>query len=60
MVALHVFCTLFRRGTPTMLGLVMKLVLGWGFVIFIVLLGPLAVHRREKGPFFGVAGLWCW
>lgn len=35
------------------------LILGWLFAIFLVILGPVAVETKKRGPFFGVSGPWC-
>jgi len=40
--------------------LIVKLVVGWFFVLFVIMIGPLAIQNSEKGPYFGVSGLWCW
>lgn len=32
----------------------------WLFVALMTCLGPLAVAKQDKGPFYGQAGNWCW
>ncbi|KAF8519886.1 hypothetical protein BU17DRAFT_65701 [Hysterangium stoloniferum] len=32
---------------------------GWLLVIVLTCLVPLAIHRPEKGPFYSIAGTWC-
>lgn len=32
--------------------------IGWAFVTFIVILGPIAIQTPDKGPYFGASGYW--
>lgn len=59
-IALHTFCLLF-------LGMRIKdwvcyatLVFVWLFLGFILALGPGIIASAEKGPFYGISGVWCW
>lgn len=36
----------------------MLLFTGWYLVAFIVIIGPAAVERPERGPYFGPTGYW--
>ncbi|ETW75926.1 hypothetical protein HETIRDRAFT_481455 [Heterobasidion irregulare TC 32-1] len=61
-LALHVFNLLFLRlrlATAAWTSTIATL-LGWVGVLFIVVLGPLAIHKKEKGDFYGPSGYWCW
>ncbi|KAF5370389.1 hypothetical protein D9758_006926 [Tetrapyrgos nigripes] len=60
MMSLHLFNLLFLRGSVTRLGFWLTIVFGWGLVVFIVLIGPAAIEKQEKGPYFGISGPWCW
>ncbi|KAL7284100.1 hypothetical protein ACG7TL_001380 [Trametes sanguinea] len=59
-LALHVFILLFYRvALPkglrwTLLGV------GWYLVVFVVMIGPIAIETPSKGPYFGPTGYWCW
>ena len=60
-LALHVFNLLFLRlrlATAAWTSTIATL-LGWVGVLFIVVLGPLAIHKKEKGDFYGPSGYWC-
>ncbi|KAK1216407.1 hypothetical protein PQX77_020960 [Marasmius sp. AFHP31] len=59
-LALHIFNILFLRSAVTKVGLWCTLVGGWLLVLLLVLLGPLAIQKSTKGPYFGVSGAWCW
>jgi hypothetical protein len=59
-IAVHLFNLLFLRYPETKIGLIATLVLGWALVIMFVMAGPAVVENSQKGPYFGVSGLWCW
>ncbi|KAJ8087716.1 hypothetical protein PM082_006553 [Marasmius tenuissimus] len=59
-LALHLFNILFLRSAVTKVGLWCTLVGGWLLILLLVLLGPLAIQKSSKGPYFGVSGAWCW
>ncbi|KAJ7249384.1 hypothetical protein C8J57DRAFT_1669033 [Mycena rebaudengoi] len=60
MISLHLFNLLFLRLKSTRLGFWCSMVLGWGIVFIIVLVGPTVIQRPDKGPYFGISGAWCW
>ncbi|KAF5370278.1 hypothetical protein D9758_006923 [Tetrapyrgos nigripes] len=60
MISLHLFNLLFRRGNCTKTGFWLTMVLGWFFIVGVVLLGPAFLETPEKGPYFGISGPWCW
>ncbi|KIJ46138.1 hypothetical protein M422DRAFT_46226 [Sphaerobolus stellatus SS14] len=58
-IAAHTFCGL-ALGKQWSKRLVYTIVIiGWTFVIAMTLLGPLALTDPAKGPFFSIAGTWC-
>ncbi|TDL24619.1 hypothetical protein BD410DRAFT_786142 [Rickenella mellea] len=59
-IAMHVFNLLFLRWQTTRAGLCLTLIFGWSTVIMIVTLGPTSIETAAKGPYFSVAGYWCW
>ncbi|EIW55449.1 uncharacterized protein TRAVEDRAFT_38715 [Trametes versicolor FP-101664 SS1] len=59
-LSLHVFMLLFFRVALTKTLSWMLLFTGWYLVAFIVIIGPSAVERPERGPYFGPTGYWCW
>ncbi|KAF8493307.1 hypothetical protein JB92DRAFT_2835219 [Gautieria morchelliformis] len=59
-IAIHTFTLLFLKVRVPQAVLHATLVLVWLFVGFLVVLGPAALERPEKGPFWGVSGHWCW
>jgi len=59
-IAVHLFNLLFLRFPETKIGLFATLVLGWALIALVVLAGPAAIEKPQRGPYFGVAGLWCW
>ncbi|KAJ7584099.1 hypothetical protein C8J56DRAFT_789984, partial [Mycena floridula] len=60
MLSIHIFNLLFLRMGVTWYAFWGTVVCGWGLVLLVVLLGPLAVQRPENGPYFGPSGAWCW
>jgi Slime mold cyclic AMP receptor len=59
-IAIHTFTLVFLKVRVPQKVLYATLVLVWLFVGFLVILGPAALQRPEKGPFWGVSGSWCW
>lgn len=57
-LSLHVFMLLFFRVALTKTLSWMLLFTGWYLVAFIVVIGPAAVERPERGPYFGPTGYW--
>jgi len=57
---LHAFCLLFLRTRLTTRSKWITLALGWTFVVFVVIIGPLAIQKKALGPYFGPSGFWCW
>lgn len=58
MIALHTFNLLFLRKKMTARGQWLTLAIGWIAVLFIIIIGPLAIQTPERGPYFGVSGYW--
>lgn len=58
MIALHTFNLLFLRRKMTALGQWLTIIIGWTAVLFIIIIGPLAIQTAEKGPYFGISGYW--
>lgn len=42
----------------TALGQWVTIVVGWTAVVFVIIIGPLAIQTSEKGPYFGISGYW--
>ena len=57
-LALHAFRLLFLRTSVERRTLWLALLLGWFFVVSIVTIGPLALERKDLGPYFGPSGYW--
>lgn len=59
-LSVYVFRILFLRTTSSTA--IRYLVLGWGWlaIVFVVMIGPLAIQTDTKGPYFGPTGYWCW
>lgn len=45
------FWILFLRWKPGKLGLIITFLVGWGFIIGIVVSGPTGIQRADAGPF---------
>lgn len=58
MIALHTFNLLFLRMKMTALGQWVTVAIGWTAVLFVIIIGPLAIQTPEKGPYFGISGYW--
>jgi hypothetical protein len=59
-ITLHTFNYLFLRWKGSNIVLYASLIAGWSFIGAMVLVGPAALNTRVRGPFFGIAGYWCW
>ncbi|KAJ6572225.1 hypothetical protein B0H19DRAFT_1133019 [Mycena capillaripes] len=59
-LALHLFNLLFLRAQSTKAGFWWTIVGGWAVVVLVVIIGPTAIQTRERGPYFGISGAWCW
>lgn len=59
-IAIHTFCILFLGFRPRDFALYGTLVGVWSLVGFIVVVGPAVVETSARGPYFGIAGIWCW
>jgi len=59
-LALHAFRLLFLRTRVARLIRWLTFALGWFFIVFIVYIGPLALQTKDRGPYFGPSGFWCW
>ncbi|KAH9057940.1 hypothetical protein EDB83DRAFT_2224728 [Lactarius deliciosus] len=59
-LALHAFRLLFLRTRVARRTKWLALTLGWLFITIIVSIGPLALQRKDRGPYFGPSGYWCW
>ncbi|KAK7443267.1 hypothetical protein VKT23_015864 [Stygiomarasmius scandens] len=59
-IAVHLFNMLFLRSKFTQIGFWITLILGWGLVVTVVLIGPAALEHLDRGPYFGISGPWCW
>ncbi|KAI0053197.1 hypothetical protein FA95DRAFT_1568838 [Auriscalpium vulgare] len=60
MLSAHAFSLLFLRNKTTKRGKWLVMVLGWTLILFVVVIGPLAIQNKENGPYFGPSGYWCW
>ncbi|KAL0578768.1 hypothetical protein V5O48_003221 [Marasmius crinis-equi] len=60
MLAMHLFNILFMRSAVTKVGLWCTVIGGWLLVVLFVVIGPVAIQKPSKGPYFGVSGQWCW
>lgn len=59
-LALHAFRLLFLRTRVAKRIQWLAITLGWVFIVFIVTIGPLAIQTKDRGPYFGPSGYWCW
>lgn len=58
MISVHVFNLLFLRSAATRYVFWGTIVIGWGLIITVILIGPTVIQRPEKGRYFDVSGLW--
>ncbi|KAG7446762.1 uncharacterized protein BT62DRAFT_893607 [Guyanagaster necrorhizus] len=61
-ISIHLFNILFLRQTSNRAAFVAVLILGWGLVICIVIIGPTTIRASHptQYPYFGISGSWCW
>jgi len=59
-IAIHTFCILFLGFRPRDFALYGTLIGVWSLIGLIVVFGPAAAESIERGPYFGIAGIWCW
>lgn len=58
MLSLHAFHLLFLRTCVRKESRWLILGLGWFFIAFVVVIGPLALQKKSLGPYFGPSGYW--
>ncbi|KAF9068838.1 hypothetical protein BDP27DRAFT_762166 [Rhodocollybia butyracea] len=50
---------LFRRSASTVLGFVITcLLVGWGLIVSMIVVGRAAMQTKERGPYYSVSGNW--
>ncbi|KAG9045607.1 hypothetical protein FS842_001146, partial [Serendipita sp. 407] len=59
-IAIHTFCLLFYRAQIRDWVCYVTLVSVWLLIGVVLSLGPGVLATKEKGPFYGISGLWCW
>jgi len=59
-IAVHTFLILFLRWHIRRYALWLTLTAAWTGIAAIVLSGPALISNNRHGPFFGIAGYWCW
>jgi hypothetical protein len=59
-IAIHTFFLLFYHAHIPNWVCYVTLVCGWCLYGFVLSIGPGLVATKEKGPFYGISGLWCW
>jgi len=59
-IAIHVFNLLYLRVQTSKKFFIVVICAAWSFVLLIILIGVLAIQNPENGPFYGIAGSWCW
>jgi len=59
-IAIHTFCVLFLRWKMRNYVLWLTLISAWSAIATLVIAGPAALDTVRRGPFFGIAGYWCW
>ncbi|KAF8587112.1 hypothetical protein K439DRAFT_858722 [Ramaria rubella] len=60
-LAVHTFCLIVLKWRARDLVLYVTLLVTWAFIALVVIIGPSAVQNiTTQGPYFGVAGPWCW
>ncbi|KAF8217795.1 hypothetical protein K438DRAFT_1556174 [Mycena galopus ATCC 62051] len=59
-ISFHLFNLLFLRFQTTRLISWAVVAFGWSFVFMMVFIGPVAIETKERGPYFGISGTWCW
>ncbi|PIL25007.1 hypothetical protein GSI_12895 [Ganoderma sinense ZZ0214-1] len=59
-IAMNTFWVLFLRWRPGKTVPVITFLVGWGFIIAIIVSGPTGIQRADAGPFYAISGYWCW
>lgn len=60
-IAIHTFCLLVLKWRSRDYVLYVTLFVVWAFIGLVVIIGPAGVQNMaNRGPYFGVAGYWCW
>ncbi|KIJ35606.1 hypothetical protein M422DRAFT_262199 [Sphaerobolus stellatus SS14] len=60
-IAIHTFCLLVLKWRSSDRVLYVTLGLVWAFIALVVFVGPTLIQSMgAKGPYYGVAGYWCW
>ncbi|KIP09900.1 hypothetical protein PHLGIDRAFT_101969 [Phlebiopsis gigantea 11061_1 CR5-6] len=59
-LSVYVFRLLFLRTTSSAMSRYVTLCVGWLAIVFVVAIGPIAIQTKERGPYFGPSGYWCW
>ncbi|KAI0790881.1 hypothetical protein C8Q75DRAFT_806254 [Abortiporus biennis] len=59
-IAFHTFWILFLRLETKKTMLVVTLIVGWGLILLLVIIGPATANAKQKGEFYGISGYWCW
>lgn len=57
-LSIYVFRVMFMRTSAPPVLRHVTLCAGWLAIGLIVAIGPLAIQRKEKGPYFGPSGYW--
>lgn len=58
-VAVHTFLTIVVRKTMSATVTALVVLGGFIFAALFAVIGPLALETKAKGPFYGIAGTWC-
>lgn len=57
---IFLFRLLFLVHKPNPLIAPIVLIVGWTILIVLPIIGPTVIETKEKGPFYGLSGAWCW
>ncbi|CCA75167.1 hypothetical protein PIIN_09151 [Serendipita indica DSM 11827] len=58
-VAIHTFWTVVLGKRMSTVAVALIIATGWTFCLILTVIGPLAIQTPERGPFFTIAGAWC-
>ncbi|KAI5115114.1 hypothetical protein M0805_000188 [Coniferiporia weirii] len=59
-IAVHTFNVLFLNNNIRRSVMYIVLFGGWCFIGIVVGIGPSFLATKDRGPFFGISGYWCW
>ncbi|KAF8190170.1 hypothetical protein BJ912DRAFT_965883 [Pholiota molesta] len=59
-ICVHIFLLLFFKIRSNRATFIALIVLTWTVVLLIPLIGRFVLQRPELGPYYGIAGEWCW